>query len=98
MLDYNGRGVLQVALVRMMSDGRLPVAERRNYKHVGNAIVRMASEEGVLVLWRGIQPAMLRAMMGSVSQLVSYSQTKRYLIKHGKYCLHSLLFCKTFFQ
>uniref|UniRef100_A0A1B6G6T4 Mitochondrial 2-oxoglutarate/malate carrier protein n=2 Tax=Cuerna arida TaxID=1464854 RepID=A0A1B6G6T4_9HEMI len=72
-----------VALVRMMSDGRLPVSERRNYRHVGDALTRMVSEEGVFVLWRGVAPAMLRAMLGSVSQLVTYTQTKHYLIDHG---------------
>uniref|UniRef100_A0A1B6MJG6 Mitochondrial 2-oxoglutarate/malate carrier protein n=2 Tax=Graphocephala atropunctata TaxID=36148 RepID=A0A1B6MJG6_9HEMI len=72
-----------VALVRMMGDGRLPVAERRNYKHVGDALTRMVSEEGVFVLWRGVAPAMLRAMVGSVCQLVTYTQAKHYLINHG---------------
>jgi solute carrier family 25 oxoglutarate transporter 11 len=39
----------EVALVRMTSDGRLPLDQRRNYSNVFNALVRIASEEGVLV-------------------------------------------------
>lgn len=69
----------------MMSDGRLPVAERHNYKHVGNAIYRIASEEGIQVLWSGMLPSMLRAMVGTVSQISTYSQTKHYLIRKGKH-------------
>ncbi|MCI00779.1 mitochondrial-like uncoupling protein 5-like, partial [Trifolium medium] len=42
-----------VAMVRMQADGRLPVAQRRNYKSVVDAITRMAKQEGVTSLWRG---------------------------------------------
>ena len=31
---------------------RLPVAERRNYKNVFNALGRICKEEGVLTMWR----------------------------------------------
>lgn len=34
------------------ADGKLPVAERRGYKHVGDALLRVAREEGVLTYWR----------------------------------------------
>jgi hypothetical protein len=37
----------------MTADGRLPEADRRNYKHVGDALVRMVREEGLVTLWRG---------------------------------------------
>jgi solute carrier family 25 oxoglutarate transporter 11 len=75
--------MLQVALVRMMSDGRLPKEQRRNYRHVGNAITRIAREEGFLTLWRGILPATLRAILSSITQLVTYSRTKHFLIEKG---------------
>lgn len=42
----------ELSLIRMTSDGRLPVEQRRNYKHVFNALYRIAREEGVLTLWR----------------------------------------------
>lgn len=42
----------EVALIRMTSDGRLPLEERRNYRNVFDALVRIYKEEGVLVLWR----------------------------------------------
>lgn len=36
----------EITLIRMTSDGRLPAAERRNYKNVVNALTRIATEEG----------------------------------------------------
>ena len=56
---------VKVALIRMTSDGRLPVADRRNYKHVGDALLRMGREEGIRTLWRGAIPTMTRAAVGS---------------------------------
>ena len=42
----------EVALIRMTSDGRLPVEQRRGYTSVFNAVARIFREEGVLTLWR----------------------------------------------
>lgn len=36
----------EVALIRLTADGRLPLAERRNYTNVINALMRMVREEG----------------------------------------------------
>ncbi len=83
---------LQVALIRMTSDGRLPAAERRNYKHVGDAIVRMAREEGLTTLWRGAIPTMGRAMVVNAAQLASYSQAKQALLTTGGFFSFSALF------
>ncbi|CAG0920834.1 unnamed protein product [Notodromas monacha] len=52
----------EVCLIRMTADGRLPVAERRNYTGVVNALARIAKEEGVTTLWRGAVATMNRAM------------------------------------
>ncbi len=77
--------IFQVALIRMTADGRLPEAERRNYKHVGNALMRMAREEGILTLWRGAVPTMGRAMVVNAAQLASYSQAKKSLMNTGNH-------------
>lgn len=42
----------ELSLIRMTSDGRLPVDQRRNYTNVFNALYRISKEEGVLALWR----------------------------------------------
>ncbi|XP_076645949.1 mitochondrial 2-oxoglutarate/malate carrier protein [Halictus rubicundus] len=73
----------EVALIRMTADGRLPLAERRNYKNVFNALVRILREEGILALWRGTIPTMGRAMVVNAAQLASYSQTKEVLLNTG---------------
>lgn len=73
----------EVALIRMTSDGRLPLAERRNYKSVVDALVRIATEEGVATLWRGAVPTMGRAMVVNAAQLASYSQAKQFLLSTG---------------
>lgn len=37
---------------RMTADGKLPPAERRGYKNVFNALVRIVNEEGTATLWK----------------------------------------------
>lgn len=73
----------EVSLVRMTLDGRLPPAERRNYKHIFDALFRITKEEGVLTLWRGTVPTMGRAMVVNAAQLASYSQAKEILMGTG---------------
>ncbi|XP_054167035.1 mitochondrial 2-oxoglutarate/malate carrier protein-like [Oppia nitens] len=70
----------EVTLIRMTSDGRLPVAERRGYKNVFNALIRITREEGLLTLWRGCIPTIGRAMVVNAAQLSSYSQSKQVLL------------------
>ncbi|PKH53795.1 mitochondrial uncoupling protein 5-like [Punica granatum] len=69
-----------VAMVRMQADGRLPAAERRNYRSVGDAIGRMVREEGVTSLWRGSALTVNRAMLVTASQLASYDQIKETIL------------------
>jgi len=73
----------EVALIRMTSDGRLPAAERRNYKSVVDALMRIVKEEGLFALWRGAIPTMGRAMVVNAAQLASYSQAKELLLSSG---------------
>lgn len=70
-----------VALVRMTSDRRLPEEQRRKYKHVIDAIMRMGREEGMSALWAGATPTVLRAMLGNVTQLVTYVQAKHFILQ-----------------
>jgi len=70
----------EVTLIRMTSDGRLPLAERRGYKNVFDALIRITREEGVLTLWRGCIPTIGRAMVVNAAQLASYSQAKQFLL------------------
>nr|KAF6417156.1 solute carrier family 25 member 11 [Molossus molossus] len=73
----------EVALIRMTADGRLPADQRRGYKNVFNALIRIAQEEGVPTLWRGCIPTMARAVVVNAAQLASYSQSKQFLLDSG---------------
>ncbi|KAK4430528.1 Mitochondrial uncoupling protein 5 [Sesamum alatum] len=72
-----------VAMVRMQADGRLPAAQRRNYKSVVDAISQMTKNEGVTSLWRGSSLTVNRAMLVTASQLASYDQFKEMIIDKG---------------
>lgn len=72
-----------VAMVRMQADGRLPPAQRRNYRSVVDAISQMTKNEGVGSLWRGSSLTVNRAMIVTASQLASYDQFKEMLIENG---------------
>ncbi|RYG43804.1 solute carrier family 25 protein, partial [archaeon] len=65
-----------LSLVRMQADASLPVAERRNYTGVVNAMSRVIKEEGVLALWRGSSPTMIRAMVLNTAMMTTSDQTK----------------------
>lgn len=73
----------EISLIRMTSDGRLPVEQRRNYKSVIDALMRITQEEGVLTLWRGCGPTVARAMVVNAAQLASYSQAKQFILGTG---------------
>lgn len=73
----------EISLIRMTADGRLPPAERRGYKNVFDALYRMTKEEGILTLWRGCGPTVVRAMVVNAAQLASYSQAKQIVLSTG---------------
>ncbi|XP_021897638.1 mitochondrial uncoupling protein 5 [Carica papaya] len=70
-----------VAMVRMQADGRLPPAQRRNYKSVVDAIVQMTRREGITSLWRGSSLTVTRAMLVTASQLASYDSVKEIILE-----------------
>jgi hypothetical protein len=83
----------EVALIRMTSDGRLPVAERRGYKNVFDAMIRIIREEGLLTLWRGWQPTVARAMILNAAQLGVYSQAKQLFVSKAGLKVRRFPFC-----
>ncbi|KAK6028264.1 hypothetical protein OSTOST_05688, partial [Ostertagia ostertagi] len=75
----------ELALIRMTGDGHLPPEQRRNYKNVVDALIRVIKEEGVLVLFRGCTPTVIRAMVVNAAQLATYSQAKQMILATGKF-------------
>ncbi|KAH7315204.1 hypothetical protein KP509_21G039700 [Ceratopteris richardii] len=59
----------------MQADNTLPVAQRRNYKNVFHALYRITADEGVLALWKGAGPTVVRAMALNMGMLASYDQS-----------------------
>lgn len=68
-----------VALIRMQADRTLPVEQRRNYKGVVDALIRMTREEGLSGLFRGNSPVVLRAMALNVGMLTVYDESRERL-------------------
>lgn len=64
-----------LALIRMQADNTLPLAQRRNYKNVFHALYRITADEGVLALWKGAGPTVVRAMALNMGMLASYDQS-----------------------
>lgn len=67
--------------VRMQNDASLPAAERRNYKNAIEGLIRMAREEGLGSLFRGVWPNSTRAVLMTASQLASYDIFKKELLQ-----------------
>jgi solute carrier family 25 oxoglutarate transporter 11 len=70
-----------IALVRLQSDSMAPVAERKNYKNVFDALTRTVSEEGAGALYKGLAPNILRGMSMNVGMLACYDQAKETVAK-----------------
>lgn len=65
-----------LALIRMQSDGLKPLAERKNYKSVIDALTGIAKNEGIAALWAGALPTVVRAMALNFGQLAFFSEAK----------------------
>ena len=70
-----------LCLVRLQSDLTLPPEQRRNYKHVFDALIRIPREEGITGLWKGALPTVSRAIALNIGMLVSYEEAKERLTK-----------------
>lgn len=68
-----------LALVRMQADRNLQQQDRRNYKNVSDALIRIVKEEGIFNLWRGSSPTIKRGMAITFSLLVPFEETKKLL-------------------
>lgn len=64
-----------LALIRMQADATLAEAQRRHYKNVFHALYRIVADEGVLSLWKGAAPTVVRAMALNMGMLASYDQS-----------------------
>lgn len=85
-LSAGGLGALignptEVALIRMQSDGIRPPMERANYSSAIDALRRIIKTEGILALWSGATPTVVRAMATNFGQLAFFSESKHQIEK-----------------
>jgi len=76
--------------VRMQNDIKLPVDQRRNYKHAIDGVIRVYKEEGVRRLFSGASTASSRAVLMTIGQLSFYDQIKISLINSGYFSDNTL--------
>jgi solute carrier family 25 oxoglutarate transporter 11 len=63
---------IEVSLVRMQADGRLPKAQQRGYSSVFSALYRIGKEEGASAYMAGVGPTVIRAMVVNMLQVGGY--------------------------
>lgn len=68
-----------LALVRIQADSTLPVEDQRGYKNVFDAFYKIVKDEGVMALWRGSTPTVVRAIVINVAMLGPYDEIKERL-------------------
>lgn len=69
-----------VVNIRMQNDSTLPVNERRNYRNAFEGIYKITKSEGVLSLFRGLMPNLVRGVLMTASQVVTYDIAKNILV------------------
>lgn len=73
----------------LSADSTLPAAERRNYKGVGDAFVRIVGEDGVGGLFRGAGPTIVRAMSLNMGMFAANEQVRTHAPLHHTCDLHT---------
>lgn len=71
--------------VRMQNDSKVPVDQRRNYKHAVDGLIRVSREEGVARLWKGSSMVVTRSVFMTIGQLSFYDQIKQMLLASGMF-------------
>lgn len=72
-----------VVNIRMQNDSTLPMDQRRNYRNAVDGIFRIIREENILSLFRGLAPNLVRGVLMTASQVVTYDIAKRLLVDLG---------------
>lgn len=72
----------EVALIRMQADTMKPPDLRCNYTSAFNALSSITRNEGILGLWKGVPPNVIRAMSTNFGQLAFFSESKHQIQAH----------------
>lgn len=71
-----------VVNIRMQNDSSLPIEQRRNYKNAFDGLYRICRDESVSSLFRGLTPNLVRGILMTASQVVTYDIAKTFLIDY----------------
>jgi len=82
-LSAGGIGALigtpaEVALIRMQADTVCPIEDRRGYKNVFDALIRIAREEGFRGFFTGASPTLARGLSINLGMLMTYDTFKKW--------------------
>lgn len=66
--------------IRMQNDTQLDVSRRRNYKHALDGIYKITKNEGIKKLFTGLTPNLVRGVLMTASQVVTYDVFKNSLV------------------
>ncbi|CAI5760607.1 unnamed protein product [Candida verbasci] len=69
-----------VVNIRMQNDSTLPKEQRRNYKNAFDGIYKIIKTENVSSLFRGLYPNLVRGVLMTASQVVTYDIAKTLLV------------------
>ncbi|KAI3403098.2 DIC1 [Candida oxycetoniae] len=69
-----------VVNIRMQNDSTLPRELRRNYRNAFDGLYKVCKNEGVGSLFRGLSPNLVRGVLMTASQVVTYDGAKNVLI------------------
>ncbi|RLV89084.1 Mitochondrial dicarboxylate transporter [Spathaspora sp. JA1] len=70
-----------VANIRMQNDNTLPVEQRRNYRNAFDGLYRICRDESPMSLFRGLMPNLVRGVLMTASQVVTYDIAKSFLVE-----------------
>ncbi|KAH3684034.1 hypothetical protein WICPIJ_005006 [Wickerhamomyces pijperi] len=71
--------------IRMQNDTGLPLESKRNYKNAFDGVLRIIKEEGPSKLFRGLNSNLVRGVLMTSSQVVSYDLIKSSLVAHFQF-------------
>lgn len=73
-----------VVNIRMQNDKALPKDQRRNYRNAIDGLYRVCRSEGWLSLYKGLTPNLVRGVLMTASQVVTYDGAKNVLVEYVK--------------
>ena len=82
-LICNPLDIMKTRMQAQASGKNSAVGYQHSFSGVLNGFKRLLSQEGILGLWKGVSPSVLRLALGSSGQLASYTEIKEHALAQG---------------